>query len=282
MKKIKSYLKVIIGSLIIAATLNLFFVNYKLLPVGLFGFSVLYNIKVGMNLAKTFFLINLLFVAMGIITIPKKNVKKCGLTLVLIPLFIYITQDLSTIIDISSADKLLIALFGGIAIGFGSKLIYQENRYVSGDDIICDISKAIMGQNGKIINYIIDLIIIAFTIINFGFENALYSAVSIIVIEIFNKRSIIGISESKVFYIITSEEKRVRKFIINDLKCDLTIFDAKGGYSKTKTSILMCAINTKDYYKLKEGIREIDPHAFISITDSYELVNNNLSILNNQ
>ena len=117
-----------------------------------------------------------------------------------------------------------------------------------------------------------------FVLIHYGFESALYSAVTIIVIEIFNKRSVLGISKSKVFYIITSEEKKVKKFIINDLKCDLTIFDAKGGYSKTKTSILMCAISTKDYYRLREGIRLIDPYAFISITDSYELVNDNISI----
>ena len=278
MKKIKSYFKIILGSFMIAATLNLFFVNYNIVPIGLLGFSVLYHIKIKMALALVLILINILFIALGILTIPRKHIKKCVLASVLIPIFIFLTNNIKTIIDISSADKLLIALFGGILIGFASKLIYQEEKYVSGDDIICEIGKAIIGPNGRIANYIFDVIILFFTAISLGFESALYSAVTIIVIEIFNKRSTLGISESKVFYIITSEEKKVRRFILNDLNCDLTIFDAKGGYSKTKTSILMCAINTRDYYKLREGVREIDPHAFISITDSYELVNDNVSI----
>lgn len=278
MKRIRSYFKILLGSFIIAVALNLFFVNYKIVPIGLFGFSALYHIKIKMALALTYFLINIFFIAIGILTIPKKYIKKCMFAPVLTTIFIYLTTDISKLIDIASADKLLIALFGGILIGIGSKLIYQEEQFASGDDIVCEIGKAIIGPNGRIANYILDIIILFFVTIGLGFESALYSSIAIIVIEIFNKRSTLGISESKVFYIITNEENKVRRFIINDLKCDLTIFDAKGGYSKTKTRILMCAINTKDYYKLREGVREIDPHAFISITDSYELVNDNVSI----
>lgn len=279
MKRIKSYLKVLLGSLIIAVALNVFFVSYNLMPNGLFGFSVLYNIKVGKDLSYTFFLINLLFICIGVLTLPKTYIKKSLPTLILIPIFLFITKDINKYIDITSADMLLIALFGGILIGFASRLIYQERLYVSGDDIICEISKAIVGPNGKLANYFVDIIVLMFIIVNFGFECALYSAISIITIEIFNKRSILGISESKVFYIITSEELKVRKFILNELKCDLTIFDAKGGYTKNKNSILMVAIPTRDYYRLREGIKQIDSHAFISITDSYELVNDNISLM---
>lgn len=280
MRRIKRYLKVVLGAFLIAVALNLFFVNNKLVPSGLFGFSVLYNIKIGMNLALITFLIEMIILSLSVLTLPISHIKKRIPTLILIPMFIYLTKDIINILDITSADMLLIALFGGIMIGFGSRLIYQENLYVNGDDIICEISKAIIGPNGKITNYVIDIIIIVFAALNFGFESALYSSVAIITIEIFNKRSILGISESKVFYIITNEENKVRKFIINELKCDLTIFDAKGGYSKNKTSILMSAIPTKDYYRLREGIKEIDPHAFISITDSYELVNDNITLQN--
>lgn len=279
MKKTKRYLKIILGSLIIAIAMNVFFVQYKLVPTGLFGFSVLYSIKTSMELSLAYFLINLLFIAIGILTLPKSQIKKTIFTLILIPIFLYLTKNITNVIDIRSADMLLVALFGGVLIGFASRLIYQEEKYVNGDDIICEISKAIVGPNGKIANYIIDLMLLFFVVINWGFENALYSAVSIITIQIFNKRSILGISESKVFYIITSEEAKVRRFILNELKCDITIFDAKGGYSKNKTSILMCAIPTKKYYRLREGIKQIDPKAFISITDSYELVNDNMAIL---
>ena len=33
----------------------------------------------------------------------------------------------------------------------------------------------------------------------------------------------------------------------------------------------MCTIPTKEYFKLKEGIHQIDPEAFFLITDAYEV-----------
>ena len=273
MKNLKKYLKIILGSFIIAVALNLFFKDFNLIPSGLFGFSVLYSLKMDMNLYVAYFLINLMFMMIGILTYNEEDAKKLGLCLLIIPALTYLTSNINTIIDLKGADTLLIAIFGGVMIGLGSSLIYHSEKNVSGDDIISKIGKEIIGPNGNFVNYIFDAIILVFTYLNFGVETALYSLVSIVIIQMMRKKSIIGISEAKVFYIITSEETKVKRFILNELHYDLTIFDAKGGYSHNKNRILMTAIPTKEYYKLREGIKDIDPHAFISITDSYEIIN---------
>ena len=200
------------------------------------------------------------------------------LSSLLVPTFVQLTSNVSDLVDLSSADELLIAIFGGLLISIGNRFIYKTGDSVSASDIIEEIGKAIVGPNGKIVNYLIDGLLVIFCEINFGLPAAMYSLISITIIEVMSKRSSLGISESKVFYIITQEEAKVKKFIMNELHYDLTIFDAKGGFSKNKTRILMSAIPTKDYYRLREGIKDIDPKAFISITDSYELINENISI----
>ena len=43
----------------------------------------------------------------------------------------------------------------------------------------------------------------------------------------------------------------------------------------------MTAVDTKEYFKLKEGLKIIDPKVFISIVDSYEVVNKNLTLSEN-
>lgn len=88
----------------------------------------------------------------------------------------------------------------------------------------------------------------------------------------------IGISNSKAFYIITTKEKEIKKYLMEELHHDLTAFDAEGGFSKKKNRVIMTVISTKDYFKVKEGIQLIDPKAFISITDNYEVMNNNVKI----
>lgn len=276
--KLKGFLKVILGALMIAVSLNLFFMNYKIIPAGLFGFSTMFSLKTEMLYFENIFLTNMFVFLMGYITISKKEINKVVLPIIFISLFTYLTNNINTFIDVSSADMLLIVIFGAILIGFGSRLIYMEGYYPNCDDIIEGISKEIIGPNGRIVNYVFDFVLLVICALNFGMEASLYSFISIVIIEWMAKRSVIGISQDKVFYIITSEEKKVKKFIMEELHYDLTIFDVKGGYSQSKNRVIMTAIPTGDYYKLREGIKRIDPKAFISITDSYEVINDNIAI----
>lgn len=278
MKRIKSYFSIVMGALIIALAINIFFVGRNLIPNGVLGFALLYSKKFEMNVALAILLVSLFMLTLGYITISKKKILNSILPILLVPLFIYLTQGIRNYIDVSMADYILISVFGGILIGIGSKYIYKEERMSTASDIINEISCSILGANGVIINYIIDVTWVIIVVIVFGLEQALYAAISIIIIEMMSHRTSVGVSEAKVFYIITSEERKVKRFIMNDLRYDITIFDVKGGYSQNKNRVLMTAIPTKDYYKLREGIRELDPNAFISITDSYELINENVQI----
>ena len=261
-------------------SLNLFFRDFELIPAGIFGFDIIYSIKTGTSLAFTIFIINVFFLILGDLTLPKKEIEKAMVSSLLVPLFTYLTSDLGKIIDISSAEFLLITIFGAFLIGYGNGFIYKECSYVGATDIIERITEAIIGRKGRYISYFIDAILLIFTALNFGIERSMYALIAVTIIEYMNKKNIIGISDSKVFYIITKEENKVKKFILDELHYDLTIFDVKGGFSKTKSRVLMSAIDTKDYYKLREGIKNIDKTAFITITDSYEIINQN-NALNN-
>ena len=39
-----------------------------------------------------------------------------------------------------------------------------------------------------------------------------------------------------------------------------------------KDEVILCVVPTSEYYRLKEGIREIDPEAFFVVTDAYEVM----------
>ena len=59
---------------------------------------------------------------------------------------------------------------------------------------------------------------------------------------------------------------------------DVTILNTQGGYKNTKRKMLMCSVNEKDYYIIKEGILLIDENAFIVVTKSYEQKNANKTL----
>lgn len=281
MKMMKRYLKITLGCLLIATALNLFFKGMDLIPSGVFGFSIIYSMKTNIELSVVLFAANLFFFLLSGIFLKKKAIRRLILPFILIPLFVYLTRDIASIIDLSEVDKLLISIYGGALIGMGARFIYKENYCASGADVIMLISKLIDNPQRYLANYCLDGVWLALAIRLYGFEGAMYTAISIILIEFISRRAYLGVSDSKVFYIITKKENDVRDYILNELNYDLTTFDAKGGFLKAKNKIIMCVIPTKDYYRLREGVKQIDPKAFISITDSYEVINPNRHINKN-
>ena len=99
----------------------------------------------------------------------------------------------------------------------------------------------------------------------------LYSILILYIISIMSDRILLGISDNKMFYILTDNEDEIKKYIIDELNHGVTTFKATGGFGKEKKSVIMTVLPTKDYYVLKEGIHKIDKEAFFIVTDSYEV-----------
>ena len=189
----------------------------------------------------------------------------------MLPLFVYLTQNINVWLEIDPTQKILAAAFGGVIYGFGAGLVFKAGFTTGGTDIINQIiSKYIKISIGNSM-LISDGLIVLSSAFFFGPMNLLYSIVVLYIISLMSDRVILGISDNKAFYIITEHEEEVKEYIFTNLGHSVTIFNAKGGFKKEKENVLLCVLPTSDYYKLKEGIHEIDKDAFFVVTDAYEV-----------
>ena len=53
-----------------------------------------------------------------------------------------------------------------------------------------------------------------------------------------------------------------------------TVIDAEGGYSSDDQTLLLAVVPTREYFIVKEGLKEIDKDIFFLVCDSYEVSNN--------
>ena len=104
----------------------------------------------------------------------------------------------------------------------------------------------------------------------FGLTSALYAVISLLVASYIVDKVIIGISDNKVFYIVTDKPLEVRDYVMDKLHYSVTVVKARGGYSNKRKKMLMCVVPTIEYVKLKEMIKGIDDKAFFLIVDIYE------------
>ena len=83
---------------------------------------------------------------------------------------------------------------------------------------------------------------------------------------------LLGIGDSKLFIVQTSESKEIKEYILDTLNCGITEFNVKGAFTHRKKDLFMCVVPTEKYPILKSRIKEIDPISFIIVSDCYEVL----------
>ena len=274
----KKAFNIIGGSFLIAFAYNEFFLTNDIVPNGIYGIGALITYLTNYDPALFVIITNLLLIIVALLTVGSKKAREYVWPGLLIPLFIFLTSRIADFIIFDSLEKILVVIVGSFLTGLGYSMIYKEGKNVGGTDIIQDILNNLTFYRRKTFSYAVEALVMLSTVLLLGLENMIYSLIVVCVVRTMTIKSKIGVSSSKTFYIITTKVEEIKKYIMEELNHDLTEFDVKGGHSQNKSKILMTAIDTKDYYQLKEGILLIDPKAFISITDGYEVVNKNVSL----
>ncbi len=268
--KLQRYLIFIFGVLISAIAFNLFLKPNHLIS-GVSGLSIITEKLLKIDPSLLILMANIILLIASLVFLGKEKTKNTALGSILYPLFIKITDWIPDYVDFGNTEILVITLTGAVLSGFGSGLILKNNFTTGGSDVL----KQILSKYGKMqfskANLIAEGPIIMCGALVYGWQSFLYSIITIYVVGYISDRVILGISEYKNMQIITSKEKDVKDFIITNLNQGLTILDVKGGYTSSKLSMLICAIPTRDYFMATEGIKKIDPDAFIIVTDTYEI-----------
>lgn len=268
---LKRYFYLIIGLFICSATYNIFILPNDIVFGGVGGISIILNHFFGIKPSIGMLACSFILCVIGFIFLPKETVVRSIIGAALFPVFVELTSFLTDIVFIEDADMLVISLFGGTLYGLGLGIIYKYGFTMGGTDFLTQIVnkylKLTMGTAMTIIEGII-VVIGAFT---FGVTNFLYAVVILYLITFLVDRVILGISDKKAFYIVTTKKKEVSNYVINTLGHTITVFSATGGFSHKRISVLFTVVPTREYYKLKEGISHIDNGAFFTVVDAYEV-----------
>ena len=268
---VKRYFSFIVGCLLVAISYNLFLASNQIVSGGIGGLAIILNDIFGLNNALVILFFDILLLMLSYFLLGKEKTKATVLGSILFPIFVELTKDLNLILNIDTSQLLLSSIFGGVVYGFGLGMIFKAGFTTGGTDILNQIlSKYLkigMGQS----MLLSDGSIVLLSAIVFGPTKVMYSIIILYITSLISDRVILGVSDSKAFYIITDKEEEIKEYILKVLNHGVTIFNAKGGYAKEKQTVLMCVLPTKDYYRLKSGIHELDKEAFFVVTDAYEV-----------
>ena len=269
--RVRNYLFTIIGIIICAISFSIFFLPYRIVPSGIAGISVIFNKLFSLNVVVSLSMLSLLFLLVGCIFLDKEEIKKALLGTLLFPWLVFLFGLVFDKINLSLNNNLLASIVGGVTLGFGLGVVYRSGHYIGGVDILNHILDKKISINYSIITFITDIIVIIGGGIVFGFETFVYSLISIFICRMMIDKVSLGIGDNRSFYIITTHAKEIKKMILDDLGHGATILKGRGAYTNDEKYIIFVVIPKKDYYKLRDGIKKIDPKAFFVVSSSYEV-----------
>ncbi len=269
--RFRRYLSLLAGLLLISIAFNLFLLPNNIVFGGVSGISIITKQVFGWNPSAVISIGSILLLIVSFLVLGKNDTTGSILGSLLFPVFVQITENIGEWIPIGEIETLLAVLFGAVIYGLGAGLVFKAGFTTGGTDIINQIiSKYAKVSMGSAMLMSDGLIVLSGVTV-FGVNKLMYAIIVVYLIGMLTDRVLLGISDSKAFYIIAEKEEEIRNYIINELGHGATIFDAKGGYLGEKEKVLLCVVPTSEYYRLKEGIHEIDRKAFFVVMDAYEV-----------
>lgn len=268
--RVKRYFSFLLGILLSAISFNLFILPNNIV-YGMSGIGVILKDLIGIDPSIVIMIGNVILLFLSYFLLGKEKTSKTVVGAILYPIFVSLTSEIVKYIDVSGAESLVQVLFGAVLSGFAIGLIFKSGFTSGGTDILNEIfSKYFKTSIGNAMIFTDGIIIISGVFV-FGWTKLMYSLITLYIISLITDKVILGISESKSFYIITDKEKEVKEFIMTGLNHGVTSLESRGGFTGKKQAVLMCIIPTSQYFLFKEGIHKIDKDAFFVVTDAYEV-----------
>ena len=265
---IRRYFLLILAVLIYAMAYNLFFYKNNIVYGGASGISII--LKDIINPSVFILIVNLFLLMLSYFLLGKKQTINSIVGSLLFPLFIKLTASISDYIIIQNDNLLLISIIGGTIVGFASGIVFKTGFTTGGTDILNQIISKYFKISIGTSMLIIDGIIVLIGGFFFGWTRVLYAIIVLYIINIMVDKVVLGISSNKAVYITTTENDKISDYLLNELKLGVTLIETRGGFTYKKSEMIMCVVPTSDYFKVREGVSQIDPKAVILVTDAYQ------------
>ena len=176
--------------------------------------------------------------------------------------------------DAPFTDQPLLELcFAMMLPAVGSALLFNYNASSGGTDIVAIILKKYtsISDIGKAL-FASDSLIALSSFFFFGVETGMFSLLGLFLKAFVVDSVIENINLCKFFSIVTSKPQEICDFIIRDLHRSSTVVDGEGAYSHKDRKVVLTAVRRGEAVRLRQKCKEIDPHSFMFITNTSEII----------
>jgi len=276
---IKSIFGISLGAILVAISISIFILPHKLISGGISGLSLiifyLTNSLFSIPVSMLIFVFNIPIVVLGAKQLGKNFILYSVFGITMMSTMIYVFENIPQIASFMhtpTQNRLLAAIYAGVATGIGGGIVFRSGGTLGGTDILGMIIKKKF--NLSIGNFLLysNVIIMILSLIFFEPETVMYTLISMYVASTVTDSVQEGINTKTTVLVISDQYEKVAEQILKTLHRGVTYLHGEGGFLHNEKKIIMCVATKFELSRLKDLTLKADPHAFISISETKEVL----------
>ena len=274
----KDFIYILVGTTLLALGINWFTSPLALVTGGISGISIIVKQVSNMFIGYTvpiWMTTLVLNIPLFIISIKQRGIQFAAKSLWSVGMLtaaLWYTEFIPNIFDVKS-DLLLGGIFGGAIMGLGIGTVLKAGATTGGTDMLAAVIKY---KDNRFpiakVMLCIDGIIILSGFFIFGPIKAMYAIISVFISSKVITMVLEGMNYAKAAFIMSNKEEAISKAIMEKIQRGVTGLKAVGMYTKEEKQMLFVVVSQKEIMKLRDLVKEIDPEAFVAITDVHEVL----------
>lgn len=297
-----SWAGIVLGCTFLASGFVFFINPYNIVPGGVYGASiVLHNLFPSIQVGTFGYMFDIPLLVLSVLLLGSKLGARTVVAALITPSImntisrlVYPTQEALEALDpaqllggcMDMSDHLMLtSIIGAVLIGLGSGIVVRCQATTGGSDIIGMLMQKYAHIPFSNAILIVDAAVVCFGLVVIGFgiggteetgsapswHLSFYSLIAIFVTSRVIAYVINGTKDDKLLFVISDKEMtELHDFILKDLERTATCIKSSGLYTGAEKEMLFLVVNHKEVPGVKHKIKEVDPHAFVVVTDAYD------------
>ena len=273
-QKIKEYALITIGVLLVVVGVYFFKFPNNFSTGGVTGMAIILSpfLGSGVSTGTIVLVINIILLIVSYITLGRSFGNRTVYGSLLLSLSLRILEILVPMERPLTDQPLLELAFAVVIPSIGAALLFNIGASTGGTDVIAMLLKKYtnldIGRSLLVTDFL--LTIAVFPV--FGVTTGLLSVLGLLLKSTLVDNVIENLNLNKYFTIICVEPKPICDYILNTLHRSATVFDAKGAFTDKEKKIILTVMNRTQAVMLRKHIKQIDPDAFLLITNTSEII----------
>lgn len=272
MKKIKEILMMNAGIVLLAVGVYFFKIPNGFSTGGVTGIGTILGAVTPISPGAWIWILNIGLLIVGFIFFGKGTGIKTVYCSMMYSAITYLFEWFLPLSSPLSDQPLLELIYAMLLTSIGSALIFNANASSGGTDIVALILKKYFKMDvGKAL-LLADFVVASSAFFVFGIKTGLFSLLGLFAKAFIVDSVIEAINSCKYFVVITDKHDEISEYILENLHHGATVHKAVGEYTHGDKVMIHTVCRRAEAIRLRQAVREIDPHAFVIITTSSEII----------